>query len=240
MAFHLLCISHQSLRIPPGALLCPETLNIHISIILIFKSIKWIALDRTNINYLCRDMEIYLVWWVTGGETWMSADLILLSFFCLFFFDDNESFNSSFGLKENSWHMWWGVLRKRYPVFTKGVTKLLTTSELQTVLLSKRLLWMKCLKEQKWETFFSMLWQWASHVVMFWLLLYSLNYGCVVAHIQNQSHTFKWYALLLHREDVRYLRWEEILFNFSSWPWKRMGSFNYSVYWLVILLIRCI
>lgn len=41
IAFHLLRISHQALRKLPGVLLCPETLNIHLSIISIFNSIKW-------------------------------------------------------------------------------------------------------------------------------------------------------------------------------------------------------
>lgn len=73
---------------PCGLLLCPETLNIHIFIILIFKSIKRIAPDKTNSNYLCSDREIYLVWWVTVGETWgwMSASLPLPGAYFLFIF----------------------------------------------------------------------------------------------------------------------------------------------------------
>lgn len=97
----------------PGVLLCPEALNIHISIILIFKSIKWIAHDKTNSNYLCSDREIYLVSLVTAGETWgwMSAALLLLClFFILFFFyKKNSSCKASLNLKENRWHSLWRV-----------------------------------------------------------------------------------------------------------------------------------
>lgn len=45
--------------------LCPETLNIHISIISIFKSAEWITPDKTNSNYLCRDRDLFSV--MSGG-----------------------------------------------------------------------------------------------------------------------------------------------------------------------------
>lgn len=122
MEFHLLCIFPSVSLEPPGLTLCPETLNIHISIILIFKSIKWIAPDKTNSNYLCGNGEIYLVWWVTAVETWgwMSAALpLLFLFLCLlscllfFFFDHRASLKASLYLKENRWRSLWRVFWKR-------------------------------------------------------------------------------------------------------------------------------
>lgn len=162
MAFNLFCIFHQSLWKPPGVLLCTETLNIHISIILIFKpnQIKWIAPDKTNSNYLCRDGEIYLVWWVTVGETWgwKSDALPLLCLFFFFFFPTTVRLSRP----RLSWKRIAGTVYEEFwkwhihfqQKVTQTLSQWLTTQELQTVVPSSRLLWIKWPKELKWQLCF--------------------------------------------------------------------------------------
>jgi len=75
-----------------GVLLWPETLNIQISIILIFKSINCIPPDQSKSNYLCSDRETHFVWWVTDCEKW-GWMLTAFHLFCLFSFASSLLFD---------------------------------------------------------------------------------------------------------------------------------------------------